>query len=40
MTDITTFRVEGLAMPDLKENALNKALQNIEDEFTSLEKAA
>ena len=40
MTDITAFRVEGLSMPNLKENAWNKALQNIEDEFTSLEKAA
>jgi FMN-dependent NADH-azoreductase len=40
MTDITVFRVEGLGMPDLKENALNKALQNIEDEFTNLVNAA
>lgn len=40
MTDITVFRVEGLAVPGLKERALDKALQNVEDEFTSLSQAA
>ncbi|MEO6452854.1 MAG: FMN-dependent NADH-azoreductase [Ginsengibacter sp.] len=40
MTDITAFRVEGLSMPGLKENAWNKALQNIQVEFTKLNKAA
>ena len=40
ITDITAFRVEGLGMPDLKEHAMNKALQNIEDEFTGLGNAA
>lgn len=40
MTNIASFRVEGLAMPDLKETALDKALQNIEVEFTIMAKAA
>ncbi|MDB5010078.1 MAG: FMN-dependent NADH-azoreductase, partial [Mucilaginibacter sp.] len=29
MTDITAFRVEGVSMPDLKDGALNKAIQSI-----------
>ena len=40
MTDITVFRVGGLSMPGLKENALNKAMENIENEFAGLNKAA
>lgn len=40
MTDITVFRVEGLALADVKENALSKALQQVEDDFVSLGKAA
>lgn len=30
MTDITAFRVEGTNMPDLKENALNKAVESVQ----------
>ncbi|WP_345953933.1 FMN-dependent NADH-azoreductase [Mucilaginibacter sp. PAMB04168] len=30
MTDITTYRVEGVNMPHLKENALDKAIQSIQ----------
>jgi FMN-dependent NADH-azoreductase len=40
MTDVTVFRVEGLAMPDLKDDALNKALNSVEDEFASVANAA
>lgn len=40
MTDITVFRVEGLSKPDLKEHALDKALQNVKDEFAILSQAA
>lgn len=29
MTDLTAFRVEGLNMPDLKDQALDKAIENI-----------
>jgi len=29
MTDVTAFRVEGVNMPDLKDSALNKAIENI-----------
>ena len=29
MTDITVFRVEGINMPDLKEVALDKAIESI-----------
>ncbi|TDW51873.1 FMN-dependent NADH-azoreductase [Flavobacterium sp. 270] len=31
MTDVTTFRVEGTAIPDLAENALPKALSSVEE---------
>ncbi|OIV41119.1 FMN-dependent NADH-azoreductase [Flavobacterium johnsoniae] len=31
MTDVTTFRVEGTAIPDFAENALPKALSSIEE---------
>jgi len=30
MTDLTTYRVEGLAVPDLKDTALEKAIASIE----------
>ena len=30
MTDVTVFRVEGVNMPDLKETALEKGIENIE----------
>ncbi|HEV8083025.1 MAG TPA: NAD(P)H-dependent oxidoreductase [Chitinophagaceae bacterium] len=40
MTDITAFRLEGLSVPGIKDNAWHKALQNIENEFTSLGQAA
>ena len=30
MTDITAYRAEGLNMPDLKEHALEKAVESIE----------
>ncbi len=40
MTDVTVFRVEGLSVPDLKDNALNKAFENVNEEFTRLEEAA
>ena len=29
MTDVTAFRVEGVNMPDLKDSALDKAIENI-----------
>ncbi|MBT1696401.1 NAD(P)H-dependent oxidoreductase [Fulvivirgaceae bacterium PWU4] len=29
MTDITVIRVEGVAMPEVRENALSKAIQSI-----------
>ncbi|GAA6767318.1 FMN-dependent NADH-azoreductase [Flavobacterium sp. CGRL1] len=31
MTDVTTFRVEGTAIPDFAENALPKALSSVEE---------
>ncbi len=31
MTDLTTFRVEGVAVPELKDNALPKALKAVEE---------
>ncbi|MRX68519.1 FMN-dependent NADH-azoreductase [Flavobacterium resistens] len=31
MTDVTTFRVEGTAIPDFSENALPKALSSVEE---------
>lgn len=31
MTDVTTFRVEGTAIPDFAENALQKALSSVEE---------
>lgn len=31
ITDVKVFRVEGIAIPDLKENALPKALQTVAD---------
>ena len=40
MTDITAFRLEGLSVPDLKDNAWDKAIQNIEEEFESVGEAA
>lgn len=41
MTDITAYRAEGTNVQDLKDNALNKAVQNVKmDEFTLIEKAA
>lgn len=40
MTDITAFRLEGLSVPNLKDNAWNKALQNIDEEFERVGEAA
>jgi FMN-dependent NADH-azoreductase len=31
ITDITTFRVEGVAIPGIMETALPKALQSVEE---------
>ena len=40
MTDISVFRLEGLSVPDIKDNAWNKVLQNIEEEFERVGEAA
>ena len=40
MTDITAFRVEGLNVPDLKDNAWDKAVESIEEEFERVGEAA
>lgn len=40
MTDIKAYRVEGTSMPELSENALNKALQTVEADAFSVTKAA
>lgn len=35
ITDITTFRVEGVAIPGIKETALPKAVHAVEEEFAA-----
>ncbi len=35
ISDITTFRVEGVAIPDIKERAMPKAVQAVEEAFAS-----
>ncbi|MEO6638291.1 MAG: NAD(P)H-dependent oxidoreductase [Ginsengibacter sp.] len=40
MTDVIAFRVEGLNVPDLKDNAWSKAIESIEDKFEKVGEAA
>ena len=34
ITDVTVFRVEGVAIPDIKESAMSKAVQAVENTFS------